>query len=123
MASEGPVGRDTSCEGASSSLNTPEVELVGTQQALFGAGPKGGGACWPSTVDEEALGEGGATLLTLWTLADTRSTSQLAGVPTMATSSSWTPSHFRWAAYCFILAASSASSGPEMKKTVISKVK
>ena len=106
MASEGPMGRDTSCNGASFSLSDPDVEVVGAQQALFGMGPEGEGSCQPSTVGEEALGEGGANPPALWTLADTRSTSWLAGVPTMASSSSWCPSHSRWAAYHFISAAS-----------------
>ena len=100
MASEGPVE-----SGASSFLGALEVEAVEPQGALFGMGPNGEEAHWPSIVGKEALGEGGADPLALWTLADTRSTSWLAGVPTIASSSSWSPSHTRQATYIFILAA------------------
>ena len=106
MASEGPMGRGVSCEGASSSLCALEVEVVGAEWALFGMGPKGEGAHQTCTVGEEALGEGRANLPALWTLADTRSTSQLTGVSTIASSSCWSPSHCRQAAYCFISATS-----------------
>ena len=44
---------------------------------------------------------GGANSLALWIPADTRSTSLLTGVPTRASSSSWSCSHSRCAAYLF----------------------
>ena len=56
MASEGPMGRGTSCKGTTSSLGALEVQSVGTWWALFGTGPKGEGAHWPSIIDKEVLG-------------------------------------------------------------------
>ena len=67
------MGRGTFCEGPSS-LGAPEVEVVGAQQALFAMGPRSEGPHQPSTMGEEALGEGGAALPALWTPSDTRST-------------------------------------------------
>ena len=78
MVSEGLVGRGTFCEGTSSFLGASEVVVVGAQWALFGTGPKGEGACCPSTVGQEALGEGPTHL------ADTTFTYQYTGVPTIA---------------------------------------
>ena len=60
--------------------------------------PKGEGACQLSTVGEGAPGEGGADSPVSWSPADTRSANWHTGVPIMANSSSWSPSHSRWTA-------------------------
>ena len=106
MALDGSVGRGTSCIVTSSSFEATDVVVVGTQQALFGAGPKGEGAHWPSTLGEGAPEGEGTDSLASWILTDMRLTNQFTGVPTIANTSSWSPSHSRWAPYLLSSAAS-----------------
>ena len=94
MASEGPVGRGTSCIVTSSSFGATAVVAVGAQWALFGVDPKEREPAHQlSTLGEEAQVEGGANSPASWALADMRSTNWLVGGPTMANSSSLGPSH------------------------------
>ena len=69
----------------------------GTTSSLCG-GAQRRGSTSALHVGGRGLEEGGADSPALWTPVDMWSTNQLAGVPTMANSSSWSPSHSRCAA-------------------------
>ena len=94
----GPKGRDASCNVASSSFRVTEVVIVGMQWALFGACFKGQGAHGPCTLGVSPQNEEEPISLAFLTIAETRSTNWLTGVPTMGNYSCWSPSHSWWAA-------------------------
>ena len=68
--------------------------------------PFSGGESATSYNWEMGFQKAGINSLVLWTPATTGSMSWLAGVLSQAISSSWSPSHSRWAAYLFSLATS-----------------
>ena len=104
MDSVGPCRRGSTCSiGSSSCIDASNIE--GELCALFGDCPTVDRTCHLLGLVDRVLEGGRVNLSAPWTPVDTRFTTWLAEVLKVI-SSTWSPSHSRWAAYLFSSASS-----------------